>query len=316
MRQAMNLDDIASTSAVVTIDDDVANDNGYLAGLRSYYQSSMANQDDNSACQNLAGGLKAAQTTGLTAIIGGHGNSGLINTGGGQTWPAGNLDRTIAERGDVDSTSIWQPLVQDFSNRYARVVLMGCNVGADQEGVDLLSDLAGLVGAPVLGSTGEIFIKNGVPTPEPGSVWQTAYPGQPKPSPIPPPTPPSSKWTHFTLIRDGIERVPLTTVRVARYRSLMPSRGSGDGEIELRNDSAHQFLQTIRFDEPMQWGPLGAIATGILRTAHDDANLRGEREFTVYNDLVVVDSKFPEVVYRGTAEFRNAIQRVDKRGSS
>jgi hypothetical protein len=296
-----------------TIDGNKTNDDGYLVGARKFYSRYKANHDTATTSRNLSAPAGSPKSIGATAMIIGHGNEGVINTSGGQTWPSGNPDHSIALTPDLNFESTWAPLMKSLNGRIGQLVLLACDTGAGQPGADLLFELARCVNCPVLAPTGKVDFAHAKPSLEAGSKWQSAQPQHPKPSPIPPPTPPEVSWQALMLLSStGNETtIPRSAVRLVTYRPIAARGKQRQSEdMVFRGDDRSRIITSVRFDEPMKSSSIGGIVTAELTLEFDQAAASTSRQFRVYNDRFLLDLEAENVYYRATSRFREELNKI------
>ncbi len=75
----------------------------------------------------------------------------------------------------------------------------------------------------------------------------------------------------------------------------------------MKGHTGHEFVQTIRFDQPHEWGALGAMKTGTLDVAFTASSGLNPRQFIVYNNRALEDIHRPGIFYLTTSKFDEAI---------
>src|SRR6266571_1409800 len=183
-------------------------DNGFLACAAAVLAPNFRNDNTSQAFDNLAG----AQSPSTQAVISGHGNSGLICTGNGDH--CGAAGTIVANWNQAQ----WQASAAKIVGKFGALRLLGCDVGADQEGADLLYQMATVTKMPVDGPTYLVWCGGGNVWTDPKSKWQRATPTN-KPAPIPKPTFATGRATTLKFKIDGkMVSVPRKSVRVTRLQ--------------------------------------------------------------------------------------------------
>jgi hypothetical protein len=156
----------------ITVIEDSDNDNGFLTEKAENNPDALRATSVQDMVDKVTGSLADDETIGTLTLIG-HGSPGNISVGDGQGWESGkHIDGNREE---------WEgPLGQlkDKFGENGKLVLIGCNVGACDDGRTKLQELADFLGVPVEAPTGEVY---GDCTEEEGSEHQVAEPGEPAP---------------------------------------------------------------------------------------------------------------------------------------
>lgn len=213
--------------------------------------------------------------------IGGHGNSGVLETGMGQT---GSYDdkKWLSTWNEYS----WGPEVDKIKpSSITLVSIWSCHTGADSDGAELLYAMAKRCGRAVRGRTGFTYTNGKKIWFEKGSVWQVATPAN-KPDPIPAPSP------HFTgiepmkigkaeLAKSDIKQVKITMVNTAG-KALQP--------LVLRGADASEILTSLINSVPLAMD--GVHISGFI-TAQIEVSLKGKGastwKFSIYNDRLAVE---------------------------
>ncbi|EJL25461.1 hypothetical protein PMI01_04365 [Caulobacter sp. AP07] len=262
----------------VTIDSTAPD--GYLDSARAGSPNAGASSGTQTAASNLLSCAKG-QSTARSASLVGHGDMGLIATGGGQS-PAGP-DQSIG----LTNEAAWTPLLQPLQGAITDLYLYGVSVGAGDEGAQLLYDIAKVVGATVWAPTGLIYCRpDGDFMLESGAVWQCATPSQ-RPTPIQPPLPPRSLAV-------------MAKARAKLSDGVANAFDATGGALDPKSAKAlaAEVLWHRPFSPP---GEPGGLITGRLRVGA----LGGARKsFVIYNHTLLRDEDRPARFYRATPRFR------------
>jgi hypothetical protein len=262
----------------VTIDSTTPD--GYLDNARAGNPGAGANSDTQTAASNLLHCAKGPSTARLASLVG-HGDMGLIATGGGPH-PAGP-NQFIG----VTNEAVWAPVLQTLQGAITDLYLYGVNVGAGEAGAQLLYDIARVTGATVWAPTGLLYCSaDGNFYLEPGAVWQAATPSQ-RPNPIPPPT------------------APLPPAVMAKARAKLSNGGANAFDATggaLDPKSAKALAAEVLWHRPFSPpGQPGGLITGRLRVGAEGG---ARKSFVIYNHTLLRDEDKPTRCYRATPRFR------------
>jgi hypothetical protein len=156
----------------ITVVEDSANDNGYLTGKAQKNAGCLRATSKEDMVEKVLQRLGACNCIKVLKLVG-HGSPGNISVGDGQGWETckhinGNRDE-------------WEKPLSKLKGRFckdAKILLIGCNVGACDAGASKLQELADFFGVTVEAPTGKTY---GDCTEEAGSEHQIATPGGHKP---------------------------------------------------------------------------------------------------------------------------------------
>jgi hypothetical protein len=283
------------------------NDNGFLDCARSKNPSALAHDSTSRALNNLFdcsnGGVNSAH-------IVGHGSIGAVVTG--TTSTASDHDWIIS----LEDLPIFKPLLEQLAGRVSSLTFWACYPGAAENGADFLFEMAKVVMAPVAGPTGVIYCNDilGFYL-EGGATWQIATPNF-RPPAIDPPGVDIFDGLHMKLklnYEGQFRSIPLgdiVSVEFVSGMSIDPDfKASEDTERKaFSDDEARSLLSLVKFDEPFQPGGVpaamvtGRMTVGFRRDGQDE-----QREFIVYNDLLLQDRSALDTFYRCHNSFRDAI---------
>ena len=165
-------------------------DDGANANLRAIFWKSMGHSTFAEAKNNFLSRLFINEPDANIANagnlnIGGHGNSGFLETGAGQHGQQDYRTNVLM----AWSSYIWGPVLSELqAKNFPILYIYSCHSGAGESGADFLFELAKAIGRPVGGRTGFLYSNNQRLWFENGSVWQVATPDT-RPNPIEAPTP-------------------------------------------------------------------------------------------------------------------------------
>lgn len=158
---------------------DATSPDGYLDNARAGNPLAGAIRDVAEAVRNLAACATPSHGSSPASIVG-HGTEGLIAVGCG-------LSPAPGQELSLETATQWTPQLAQLKGLVSSLALYGVQVGAGQNGADLLFQIAQVIDAPVYGPTGLLYCdSHGNFMLEPGAVWQMATPTQ-RPAPIDPP---------------------------------------------------------------------------------------------------------------------------------
>jgi len=157
----------------ITVVEDSANDNGYLTGKANRNPGCIRATSNEDMVDKVLRKLWSCDCIRTLKLVG-HGSPGNISVGDGQGWESrkhinGNRDE-------------WEAPLSRLRGRFcpnAKILLVGCNVGACDDGAEKLQELADFFGVTVEAPTGKTY---GNCTEEAGSEHQVATPGGERPA--------------------------------------------------------------------------------------------------------------------------------------
>ena len=269
----------------VTVDHE-NNDSGYLycsrKGPRPSHPTTAV------ALDNI---LKCVKPGSSVAIIG-HGEPGIISTGTGRG-PT-DKDRHIG----FDNIKDWKPLFEPLKDlNLANLYLFGCGTGADQEGAELLFELAQAITATVVSITGDILCDRHYFSLDPKAHWITVDPKNINPpAPVPAVTSPNYEYTqndiyvqknNYTrrLFKQDIITVGVKKLPEKPWNNINP-------------DDILNLLSVIDLSNPMNLrGIPNGMLSGVIKITfiHDLETI--EKEFYVLNNRLAIDKDAPLLGY-------------------
>ncbi len=286
----------------VTID--AQTPDGYLDNARAgtHAPGTGANSDTTTALKNLSSCV-AVKPPSTQASIVGHGDMGIIATGGGQT-PSGS-SQYIAVSNELSWTTALGALKGQITDLY----LYGCQVGAGDDGAQLLFDMAKIVNATVWAPTSLIYCDGqGNFTLDKGGQWQKATAAG-KPATIEPPillgadAMPNEARLH--LLGNQIT-LPIEQLAGATYTPMGPNGTQAPADP----DTAGALTHEVDWGHPITPGgePNGLI-TGRLEVVFGHGKRPLKKSFLVYSHALIGDEDEDGVYYRLTPHFRAIAHR-------
>lgn len=239
-------------SVDITVVEDSANDNGYLTGKANHNPGSIRATSKEDMVDKVLDKLGMCGCIRTLKLVG-HGSPGNISVGDGQGWESckhinGNRDE-------------WEEPLSKLKGRFcknARILLVGCNVGACENGAEKLQELADFFGATVEAPTGKTY---GNCTEEDGSEHQIATPGGETP---PHKESPSDKKKKKEAKPGGEQMMPF---RIEEIKSIGIHPAQLARELKSYEDAAYmfsdqesikQFVSGIDFSHTVDGEGLGA----------------------------------------------------------
>src|SRR5438270_4872481 len=228
-------------------------DNGFLQCAAPVLGPDFRNGNTAQALGNLHG----APNPSATAVLSGHGNSGLICTGNGDHCGAtGTIMGYWNERD-------WRASVETISGQFYILRLLGCDVGADQEGAEFLFELAKVVQRPVVAPTFIVWCGHGQVWLDPKVQCQQATPTM-KPKPIPKPTVTIQRADKLKFFISG-KQVSIQASKVRATALQISKQQSSSDLLSIDSASAAEIISFIDFSHPFRPGGVpAAIVTAKL----------------------------------------------------
>jgi hypothetical protein len=280
-------------------------DDGFLACAAPVLRPNFVNKDTDEAFRNL--GLKANASS--VGVVTGHGHAGLLCTGGG------NQCNTAGTMMGLFNRPAWEQAAAKLLNQFSAVLLLGCSVGAGQEGADFLFEVAKVINMPVAAPTHWVWCEPGKISLDKDAHWQQATPqNKPKviPRPAAKPDPPGKKAYGLSIEGKPVQ-VAASAVKVTDFKAMLFTGGL----MVLRPapaGTASQMLQFIDFENPLI-NP-GVPAAMVTATIDLDVRINDRltrKTFKVYNDELVQDSAQRGVYYNTTASFARLLLQLRTR---
>jgi hypothetical protein len=284
----------APLPACVTIDKFTPD--GYLDNARSGTPGAAANIDTSSAISNLVGCVKGKSPSKFASIVG-HGAMGLIATGGGKR-PSGPSQYI-----GVTNENTWTVPLAALKGQITDLYLYGCQVGAGDDGAQLLFDIAKVVNATVWGPASTIYCDGkGNFTLDPNGVWQSATPAA-KPTPIEPPVLLGAEAmpneAHIYLLGNQLV-LPIESLADVTYAPLGPTETA-----LLSPDSAESLASEVHWSAPFTPpGEPSGLITGRLKVTFGRGERPLKKSFLVYSHALLADEDEAGIYYRLTPNFR------------
>jgi len=266
-------------------------DNGFLQCVSEVLRPDYRHSATPEAFENL---LRQPDSSAI-AVIAGHGEPGLICTGTGDS---------CNENTDVDSSNEnnWKGSARSLQGKFRNLLLLGCNIGAEQKGADLLYMMAQDTQMRVVASTGLIWCDRATSSvyPQSGARWQSAGPAS-KPSPLPRPV--------YTIAAAKANAIWSFKVS-GEFRSVSPDAitvtafqfiGTGRrGEFrDLDRTRALSLLRLIDLAHPFVTSAIpGGVITAKFAIEFAVGGRTVEKHFVIYNDEIVNDLDDRQVFYR------------------
>jgi len=194
-----------------------------------------------------------------------------------------------------DNYAVWEPLAAKIKGKYPLLTLLGCEVGQGNHGAEFLYDMAKTTQSHVRAPDSIIYCgPNGIFF-DKGGKWVEATP-QSKPSPqVPEPfVVKEAKTLQFRV--DGL-MVTLKPEDVQFVEFL--HRSYRQKEFTTLKGFGLAILQSVGFGEPfLTEGRPAAIVTGSFRLRLRVPGKSVDRQFVLYNDVLVEDLEEQDVFYR------------------
>jgi hypothetical protein len=230
----------------------------------------------------------------LSAMLIGHGDAGLIRTGGGNQPPAVGAHQKIWYQNLYE----WQKALAPLSNEHvSEIVLFGCSTGAGNDGAQLLNLVARITQAKVRASSYLVYCDKGQLYLDKFAQWVEASPTVPA---VPVQEPIIDVQSYNTLklwYEQGFIEIPKESVLVdfVVFDEETSAKASTRGQ-----PSVSDFLNYVDFANPFQPGgyPDGEVTGHFQLTWKRPGDQNLQRKFTILQDALVVDDDHPFVFYR------------------
>lgn len=267
----------------ITVVEDSTNDNGYLTGKANLNTGCIRATSKEDMVNKVLGKLGPCDCIKTLKLVG-HGSPGNISVGDGQGWESckhinGNRDE-------------WETPLSKLKGKFcknAKILLVGCNVGACDAGAEKLQELADFFGVTVEAPTGKTYSNC---TEEAGSVHQIATPGGETPACKPSPSDTKKKKEGKPK---GAQKLPLNIEDVKSIR-IHPAQLGRDvkesketARVYSGGENIKRFFSGIDFSHAVNGEGLGAD----------------------YNAYIFIDQKGEEKEYMVTADFDYFLEKGD-----
>jgi hypothetical protein len=276
-----------------------------LDAARTAYPSGL----DHSKVSQAVGNLLASEVAyGRVGQIIGHGMPGLIIVGNGRKRGAPQTYISLGNK------STWEPWLQTLAPHIQALRLVGCCVGAEQDGADLLRQVACVVRRPVIAPTGKA---RAVPHEkimlQDGSVWQVGQcnvEAHVIPLPNEPDQPPAPLL--LATPAGGRQAVPVDRVRRLDF---VRSDWLATDSLHLEGDAARELIVKAELREPREERgyPLAVLTGELTITYLDEDGQERQRDFDLLAETMLQDKQAPEVIYDVSPAFRAALPRYELR---
>jgi hypothetical protein len=240
-------------------------------------------------------------------IIAGHGYAGAFETGSGQN---GDYD----DKWDVNTWNqyAWEDDFMKMKGKQFKILrILSCDTGAEQDGADLLYEMAKIVGKPVAARTGLTSCGSNGITFQDGTTWQVATPEK-KPDPIQSPKiaimNESAKWKIY--LKGSVEEITyddIESIEIVRY-----SRGREQVSQRVFKTSDHiKMIGNLIFGGIVGGvgAPLGKL-TAELRIHFSSEGMEpveNFKNFLVFNNKYLYDAE-SDLTYLAASPFANLMQ--------
>jgi len=259
----------------ITVVEDSENDNGYLVQKAEHNPGCIRATSKEDMVNKVLNRLRFCDCIKTLKLVG-HGSPGNISVGDGQGWESckhinGNRDE-------------WEAPLSRLKGKFcknARILLVGCHVGACESGRQKLQELADFFWATIEAPTGNTY---GNCTEESGSEHQIATPGG---DPPPHKESPSDQKKKKERKPMGEQKMPL---KVEEIQSIGIHPAQLAGELESSKDASciysemqdiEKFLSGIDFSHTVDGKGLGADYD-----AHVFITVKGEvKEYRICADF-------------------------------
>lgn len=218
----------------------------------------------------------------------GHGNTGQVETGMGQTGPfdAGKIILSWTQ-------SDWEaPLRTLIHANFALLSIWSCHTGEGQDGADLLYSMAQVLGRAVRASNGYMYVDDTHIWFENNSVWVVATPTS-RPTPVPAPTPHPLELTRAMdtiWLRSGGRDIEISLNEISDIEVEVISLGGRSRHVRLSNKEAQGLARILFGSKPFT--PPGtplAFITARLTVSFGHERERERKTFILYNDRMLKD---------------------------
>lgn len=279
-------------------------DTGFLSCAGAFFFNPLQSNNNDQAFDNL-GGCVARFGDKRKLLLIGHGNVGLIATGGGQCPSMSGQTITARNRADW----IYQ-LRRTIFTHTTTLALCSCDTGAGDAGADLLYQLATDADCIVWASTYLVWCdgRGGPVYLDRAARWQVAYPGL-RPDPIP---------GHSLVMQDEVSHLRMfvdqqpVDIPIEAVQEVTLQSGCGhnrSGPQILTDGPMRDIIRQIEFRRPMlKDAQPAAIITGSLTVIFDHNGQSIAQNFTIYNDYLLQSESDNGIYYFASSNFANLIR--------
>jgi hypothetical protein len=218
---------------------------GIPEGYTSFTVTSVSNM-----ANQIESYMDAGDTIG-TLEIRGHGKPGVQSVGGG-TYSYRQSDKSIR----IDNIAEWQNSLSPLKGRFesdGKIRLLGCKVGANEEGAQLLYELQDFLETDAEGAVDYVFVLFQEDYNEYGDVQVSLYPSSNPPDPMTP------SWVLITLLAylkpqsiptlSEWKQIFLTLLMLSLVMGFIPARSSRFGFLSSGNVSGIAGLNMLSFNK-------------------------------------------------------------------
>lgn len=293
--------------------DSSADSDGFLKCMKKVIgrpPTGQTNKNVNEALGNLS---SCSNTSSDTAMIIGHGRSGVVHTGAGDY--NGKSDQYIS---DLDSegwnlSDISQSVQEALNHRFKTLIIFGCDSGSEKEGARLLNDMRSLTSSKVMASTYTVWCgDDGTLWLDEKATWNTADQGQPA-AEIAKPQADDKEFGHspffLSLLTDtgDVDSISKGSVVDVQLCALaMPRRRDADRCWHIKD--LESFVRAGYFSDPFQPNAIpGAVRTGSITIS---SNGRPSITFNILNDELIADVKH-QTYYHVSKQFSESWARLE-----
>ena len=248
--------------------------------------------------------LAGAPAQGQSMLIFGHGYPGFIATGNGNT--PGTLDQMIAYYNGAN----WIPQVRRLFRYCSSLTLLGCDVGADQDGANLLYSVAQICNCPVTAATYLVWCQDGAGLYlDMQAQWITATPSS-KPAPIPKPGP-NVMIRELLFLYVERDKRAIDRDRILGATIDILSAGGRLKTYDIPDKEVGEVISHIAFDQPIESpGKPLALLTGYLHLYVSVDSKRIQKNFAIYNGHLLQDLDYPSIFYEGSAQLDKKLLKL------
>jgi hypothetical protein len=266
----------------------------HLQNMRDRFPDAKEHTSDTAALANVAG---AAEGT-----LVGHGWIGRINTGAGNVLSS-NPDTFIG----LANRTHWRAAIATMGQtRLQRLLLFSCDTGANQDGANVVFELAKALGAQVQAPNGNVWID-----PASGELFmveraefQCADPSMSSPPPVKDhvsvPVDAVAPGHYALVFEDGaFVEVPSRAIRGIRVQVHRTADALQPLSAQMEGADAARFAASVALNAPLVFGGQPAsIVTGTLSLQVRVGGRDVVHEYRIYNNRLIEDVVAPGVFYQ------------------